>query len=82
MATLTYTLSSEDYATHKERILRRRKDQYNLFLETQVLEDTPANENEFCRVMGMNAIDKFLIQLEAEDINDILRSQIKGSGLT
>ena len=82
MATLTYTLSAEDYAIHKERILRRRADVYQQYLKQFDLEDTTANQNAFVRIMGMNVIDKFLKQLQAEDINDVLRSQITDSGLS
>ncbi len=82
MATLTYTLSAEDYAIHKERILRRRADVYQKYLEQFQLEDTTANQNEFCRIMGMNAIDKFLKQLRLEDINDEIRAQPIDSGLS
>ena len=82
MATLTYTLSAEDYATHKERILRRRANVYQQYLKQFQLEDTTANQNAFVRILGMNAIDKFLKQLQGEDISDQLRSQITDSGLS
>lgn len=82
MATLTYTLSAEDYAIHKERILRRRSDVYQQYLEQFELEDTNANQNAFVRIMGMNALDKFLKQLQLEDINDEMRAQVINSGLS
>lgn len=82
MPELKYQLSAEDYAIHKERILRRRAGVYQSFLEQGELEDTTANQNEFMRIFGKAAIDKALQQVQAEDINEVLRSQMTDTGLS
>lgn len=82
MATLTYEVDQVKYVVHKERIIRRLNPKYLKWLEDNELSDTSTNQNNFIRLEGKSVLDKWLLDLEARDISEQLRSQITSTGLT